>query len=376
MSQFVVPVKRIRAIEPHPNADAIEFAVIDGYRSIVKKGQFKSGELIAYLPEASLLPQWLLKALNFWDNEKNIGKLLGKEGNRIRAMRLRGELSQGICYDTQTDADGQVWLMVDSEKHRIAEGENVADLLGVSKYEPPVPVGMSGEVFSAGAHLTISFDVENWKTWPDILQNGEEVIFTEKLHGSFTGIAVLPLTDAHPEAFGENKNILIFSKGLGAKGMVFQNNEKNASNLYVRSTRQLIEVVDALNWTLTEPLFLMGEIFGPGVQDLAYGKEIGLRLFAMAKGYRNDQTYFNFDDLKKQADTLGVETVPVLWRGPFSQEVMQEYTDGKTVMDAAHIREGIVMTPAQERVDSRIGRVSLKSVSADYLCRKGATEYQ
>ncbi len=44
-------------------------------------------------------------------------------------------------------------------------------------------------------------------------------------------------------------------------------------------------------------------------------------------------------------------------------------------MDANHIREGIVMVPAVERRDARIGRVCLKSVSADYLTRKGGTEF-
>jgi RNA ligase (TIGR02306 family) len=57
MSNFSVPVKRILSIEPHPNADAIEFAVIDGYRSIVKKGAFNVGDLVAYIPEGSLLQE-------------------------------------------------------------------------------------------------------------------------------------------------------------------------------------------------------------------------------------------------------------------------------------------------------------------------------
>lgn len=57
MSSFQVPVKRISAIEAHPNADAIEFAVVDGYRSIVRKGDFASGELVAYIPEASIVPE-------------------------------------------------------------------------------------------------------------------------------------------------------------------------------------------------------------------------------------------------------------------------------------------------------------------------------
>lgn len=384
MSIFAVPIKRIRAIEPHPNADAIEFAVIDGYRSIVKKGEFKPGDLVAYIPEASLLPEWLLKRLSFWDFEKDCGKLNGKDGNRVKAIKLRGQLSQGICFPVD-------WTVNDSqEKYHylngevsgwiVQEGDDVADYLGITKYEPPIPVAMAGEVFNAGQELTLSFDVENWKSYPDMLVEGEEVIFTEKLHGTCTVVAILPYKDAHPEAFGEKKNILVFSKGLGAKGLVFKNNERNHDNLYVRATRKLIERIDEVQRDnpdgVAVPNFILGETFGPGVQDLAYGKEVGFRVFAAAYGYRGDQRYQNWSfvegSLKAQ---FGFETVPVLYRGPFSAVVMREHTDGKTTMAAEHIREGIVMAPVVERYDPTIGRICLKSVSVDYLTRKGGTEY-
>lgn len=77
MSSFQVPVKRIRAIEAHPNADAIEFAVVDGYRSIVRKGDFASGELVAYIPESSIVPEAVIRRLGLWDAEKGKGKLSG-----------------------------------------------------------------------------------------------------------------------------------------------------------------------------------------------------------------------------------------------------------------------------------------------------------
>lgn len=395
MSTFAVPIKRIRAIEPHPNAEAIEFAVIDGYRSIVKKGEFSVGDLVAYIPEAALLPEWLLKRMGFWDAEKGCGKLNGKEGNRVKAIRLRGDLSEGICYpvDPATlhdfDADREVEdgfvLHVD---HRIAgvfgfivrEGDDAAEMLGITKYEPPIPVSMAGEVFNAGTEATLSFDMESWKSYPCILQDGEQVIFTEKLHGSFTAVTILPYRDAHPEAFGEKRNILVFSKGLGAKGLAFKNNERNRDNLYVRSTRALIARIDEIQRGNEEgvpvPYFILGETYGPGVQDLAYGRALGFRVFAAAYGYRGDQHYKDWAFVEGEIkDELGCETVPVLYRGPFSEAIMQEYTDGKTALDAAHIREGIVMVPAIERHDPAIGRVCLKSVSADYLTRKGGTEF-
>jgi RNA ligase (TIGR02306 family) len=384
MSSFNVTIKKVRAIEPHPNADAIEFVVIDGYRSIAKKGEFQAGDAIAYIPESAVLPEWLLKRLGLWDAAKNCGKLSGKDGNRVKAIRLRGEISQGVCYPVARRNDA-LYINVDQDacgapELEVNEGDDVAQLLGITKYEPPIPVAMAGEVFNAGQKLTLSFDVENWKSFPDVLVEGEEVVFTEKIHGTCTVVAILPYKDAHPEAFGEKKNILVFSKGLGAKGLVFKNNERNRDNLYVRATRKLIERTDELQRDNpdggTEPNFILGETFGPGVQDLTYGKEIGFRVFAAARGYRGNQQYAKWSFVEGALkDHFGFETVPVLYRGPFSLAAMRQYTDGNTTLGAGHIREGIVMTPATERYDPKIGRVCLKSVSADYLVRKGATEY-
>lgn len=364
MSQFAVLVKRIRDIEPHSNADAIEFAIIDGYRSIVKKGIYRAGDLVAYIPENALLPTQLLKELGFWNDEKQCGTLSGKDGNRVRAIKLRGELSQGVCHP--------------APHHR--EGDDVTEELGIQKYEPPIPVSMGGDVFNVGQNLTLSFDVENWKSYPDIIQDGEEVVFTEKLHGTFTGVAVLPLKYAHPDAFGKRNNILIFSKGLGAKGLVFKN---TCNNVYVQSTRQLIERIDyeqdlGTNYCsdVNFPVFILGETYGPGVQDLTYGKEIGFRVFSVAEGYRCDIKYYSYKWVFERFNVdFNYKTVPVLYCGPFSKDIMLQYTNGKTQLDADHIREGIVITPIIERFDSRVGRVCLKSVSEKYLMRKNGTEY-
>lgn len=383
MSQFGVFIKRIRAIEPHQNADALEFAVIDGFRSIVKKGQFSAGNLVAYIPEGAVVPQWLLKRLNLWDAAKNMGKLAGPEGNRVKAIKLRGELSQGICYEVIEDGVGAGQIITGDEPGcfaNVQEGQDVAGLLGIVKYDPPIPVGLAGEVFNVGPELTLSFDVENWKAYPDILKEGEPVVFTEKIHGTCTIVAVLPYKDAHPEAFGSRKNVLVFSKGLGAKGLVFKNNAANANNLYVRSTQKLRAKIDELlNLDAegpSEPLFFLGETYGPKVQDLTYGNEIGLRIFACARGYRGQQRYEDWDTVQGHlAKTFEFETVPVVYEGPFSKAAMQEHTRGKTTLGADHIREGIVMVPAKERYEEPLGRVCLKSVSEDYLTRKGGTEF-
>lgn len=373
MSTFAVTVKRIRAIEPHPNADALELAVIDGYRSVVRKGEFKAGDLVVYTPEDAVLPEGLLKRFGFWDSEKSRGTLHGPEGNRVKAIRLRGELSQGICYPSY-----EAGLLFTGP--RACEGDDVAERLGITKYEPPIPVAMAGEVFHAGRELTLDFDVENWKAHPDILQEGEEVLFTEKLHGTCTIVAVLPYRDAHPETFGEHHNILVFSKGLGARGLALKDNGRNENNLYVRATRSLrASLEDMFQRNPYGPIksfFILGETIGRGAQDLPYDTLLDFRVFAMVAGYGGHREFLSWGEVGGfYKDVLGFETVPVLYRGPFSEAFMREYTDGRTAMGAEHIREGIVMIPAKERTDPRIGRVCLKSVSGDYLTRKNGTEF-
>src|SRR5574343_263710 len=90
MSKFEVKVIKIDAIEAIPEADAIELVRVNDYRSVVRKGQFKVGDIAVYIPEGAILPQWLLEHMNL------VGKLAGSGKNRVKAIKLRSTLSQGI----------------------------------------------------------------------------------------------------------------------------------------------------------------------------------------------------------------------------------------------------------------------------------------
>lgn len=351
MSDFAVKVEKI-TIEPHNNANALELAGVGDYRSIVRKGQFKTGDLVAYIPEAALVPENILEELGL------TGKLAGKQKNRVKAVRLRGVLSQGICYPAR-----EGWN----------EGDDVTEELGITKWEPPIPAQLAGEVWNAGGRCCIKYDIENFKRYPEILQDGEQVVFTEKIHGTWCQIAVL-----------EDDNIVVASKGLGAKGLAFKDNERNTHNLYLRVAKHL-NIVDKVRrvYTNNTRVFVLGEIFGKGVQDLSYGSDsgkddtLGFRVFDVYVGQPGLGWYESDSTLESVCVAAGLDRVPVLYRGPFSKNVMKEYTDGKETVSGKeqHIREGIVIRPVIERRDNELGRVQLKSVSENYLLRKGGTEY-
>ena len=350
MSSFAAPVVRIRAIEPIPGADAIELAVVGDYRSVVRKGQFAPGDSAIYLPEAAVLPEGLIESLGL------TGKLAGPAKNRIKAMKLRGCLSQGILYELVPEG--------------AAEGEDMSARLGIVKYDPPIPDHMDGEVASLFGY-PVRYDIENVKAYPDVLRDGEMVEMTEKVHGTFCGAGVVPGL-GHPEMFGGDG--LVYSKGLGAKGLVFKDVPANAGNIYVAGVRDA-GLHDRIRRVFPgRTAHVLGEVFGAGVQDLGYGRKA--RDFA-AFDISVDGRFLGRAEFAEACVALGVSRTPVLYTGPFSKAEMLACTDGRTVLGgSAHIREGVVVVPHQEREDTAIGRVILKSVSGDYLIRKGeATEF-
>jgi RNA ligase (TIGR02306 family) len=160
-----------------------------------------------------------------------------------------------------------------------------------------------------------------------------------------------------------------------------RNKGVNENNIYWRAVKEN----DIAPGRLTEmfpgyPIFVLGEVYGTGVQDLDYGStsnKPGFRVFDVFVGLPQEGRYLNNDELDQACKLMGLERVPVLYRGPFSMEKVAEYTSGNESVTGAskHIREGIVIRPTTERRDNALGRVQLKSVSEEYLTRKGGTEF-
>lgn len=396
MSTFdckVVPI----TILPHPNAEKLELAQVADYRCVVGKDLYKTGDLVAYIPEAAVIAEDQLQFFGYWNEEQGKGLLAGSKGDRVKAVKLRGEVSQGLVFPVN-----KIAMYLGQPDREFAVGDDVAGLLGIVKYEPPIPVGMAGEVYNAGSSLTVDYDIENLKKYPDVLQEGEEVIFTEKLHGTSFQIGLLPATPkffhddhfkvSHP-TYGEGY-FFIASKGLGSQGLCFKDNESNKNNLYVRAARQfglfekllkyrfeVIEANGALKYEI--PVILQGEVYG-AVQDLTYGAkqgEIFFRAFDICYGDRMVREYADEKDFQIAIDVMGIERCPVLYVGPYSKEKILELTHHtKSVVCPTQISEGGVVKPTKERKDPSVptmrGRVIFKSINEDYLLRKGnATEF-
>lgn len=420
MSNFQAPLVKL-TIKKHPSADRLEIAEVGGYQCIVMKGEYKTGDLAVYIPEGAIVPAELIEKMGL------TGRLAGPGKNRVKAIKLRKVLSQGLVCPL---------AFLPEERGMTKLGDDCSALLGLTKHEPVIPASMAGNVWKAGEERTIRYDIENIKKYNRVLEDGEDVVFTEKLHGTWCMMASMPYDLVDPD----QGPIVVSSKGQAAKGLALKRPEPaqpqdrkqkiaeqllkirrnfglwfhkylskedlekkhafyarkirqchnkgvNENNIYWRAAKEqkvfdnlgYLNQVDGFFW-VSMPIFVLGEVFGAGVQDLDYGSTSttpGFRVFDIYIGKPGEGRYLNDEELDAACFRLRLQRVPVLYRGPFSQEKVAEYTSGKESVtgDSKHIREGIVIRPTKERRDSKLGRVQLKSVSEKYLLRKNGTEF-
>jgi RNA ligase (TIGR02306 family) len=397
MSNFVVEIMEVDDVLRHPEADRLAIVKVRGYNCIsadLEDGtpRYRKGDLVAYIPEGALLPDTLLQHMGFW--KSGAGTLAGKHGNRVKAIRLRGIVSQGILVAVERESQHLVHPHGNSRFVNI--GTDVAEFLGITKYEPVVPQHMSGEVANVGLTHTLKYDIENIQKYPNVFVEGEEVVITEKLHGTFCAIGYDTRLDNSKDLY--KGKFFAFSKGLGAQGLVFKNNAMNLHNVYQKVLEQYASFLEAFcpsedelqavhkdDPTAYIKMIFCGEIFGRGIQDLNYGLDKPeFRIFDIyMEAKRGDTFVQEFSSAADLFDGPEVENlegeikiphrVPVLYRGPFSNEIVNKYRDGTTSLNGVNIREGVVVKPVTERVDPFLGRVILKAVSPDYLLRKGNT---
>lgn len=378
MSDFEVNVVRIDDVQKHPDADRLDIVTIGGYLCIANKhedgsSRYQVGDLVVYIPEQSVLPEWMMKRMEFWDVNKN------KPSFRyVKAKKLRGIFSQGILYPAiYDDGEWSITRPINDYMDNIQEGDNVAEFLGIIKYEPIVPQSMRGQASGEFMQYTMKYDFESIQKHPSLFEQGEEVVVTEKIHGTLVEIGYIPEFN-HPELF--NGNIFVTSKGIAKQGFVYKNLEANNDNLYVKVLKELLDqglaewfqsIMEENRGYISKSIHVFGEIFGEGVQDLGYGqKKPIMRVFDIALDRE-----FNPFGITQQMVYLEtyLDTVPVLYTGPFHLDNILPFRDGPSIFDSKQIREGVVISANDGSYHPRYGRKIAKWVSPDYLLRKGNT---
>ena len=166
MSSLIVEVCKVDEVKKHPTADRMCICKVKGWivcagrDPVTGKNEFEPGDAAIYIPPDCVLPVELSDRLN-------VTKYLSN--GRVRVARLRSQPSYGFISPVPKDKDWPV-------------GTNVAELLGITKWEPPLECS-DGDAERPHPGFHKYTDIENYRNFPALLKDGEEVIFTEKIHG-------------------------------------------------------------------------------------------------------------------------------------------------------------------------------------------------
>lgn len=327
MSTHAVNVVEIEKVMPHPNADRLELTEIGGWQVVIRKGDFKPGDRGIYIEPDYVIPT----------NRPEFSFLAkpGKDQHRLKAVRLRGELSFGLLIPVPDHLDSpQI-------------GANVMDDLGITRYEPPAErVGTHADELAHDRWpdtYAPKFDIESLKNFPYILYDNEQVVVTEKVHG-----ANARYTWMNGEFFMGSRNRWV---------------KPDASHIWSRAVADNPAIIE---WCKAhEGCVLYGEVFG-GVQGLKYGLGNSVRFVGFAAV--DNGRWFNQLILFATLVAFGIPHAPVIYTGPFNMETIRELAEQDSVvsLEPGHMMEGVVVVPVTERFNANIGRVALKHISNRY----------
>jgi len=242
-------------------------------------------------------------------------------------------------------------------------GTDITNKYCGKKYEPPVRLD-AGDAERESFNFPRYTNIENIQRYPYLIEEGTEVVITEKIHG--TNVRMGFILDDTPEG-------QVWKYAAGSHGV----RRKADSGLYWKlMDHNVMTALVCLHDKYGKVnVVIYGEIFGNKIQDLDYGCSTPeLRMFDISI----DGKYMDYEDMLSVSWAWGIPTVPELYRGPFSIETVEEHTYGKSTFQGIKSkfkgREGCVIKPVIETADYLRNRVILKSVSADYRNRKGARD--
>lgn len=328
-------IEIIKDLQPIIDADSIEVATVRGWKVVVKKGDFKIGDVCVYCEIDSVLPS--KPEFEFLKNMKY----------RIRTVKLRGQISQGICFPVSILPMKLNSYNIDNYKI----GDDVTELLEITKYDPPIPTNLSGIVKGMFPSFLSKTDEERIQNIEFILDkyNNIEFYASEKLDGaSFT----IYMNNGETGVCSKNLDFKFDIKNTGWK--FFMDND-------------LEEKLKSLNMNIA----LQGELIGEGIQKNKYGlKGHTIRFF---NAFSIDEyKYFDFFYFKNLIHNLQLETVPIVYDNitlPKTVDELLSISEGKSALNNNQEREGLVFRPLIEINDSTIGRLSFKVISNKFLLK-------
>lgn len=334
-------IQRIAALSPIEGADSIEVAKVLGWNVVVKKGEFTVGQLCVYCEIDSLMPD--LAEFEF----------LKPRGMRIRTVRLRGQVSQGICFPIGLLVQfGLVPCLVQ-------EGDDVSEAMGITKYEPPTPASLSGKIKGQFPSFIFKTDETRVQVLQPLLTKykGTRCYITEKLDGSSV---TYYLKDGVFGVCSRNLDL------LEEEGNSFW---KVARALDIENKLKMFGVDVALQ----------GELIGEGIQKNIY-KLKGQTVKFFNLFFIKEARYADYHDFMKLMVDVDLEQhivpgISCVYELTDNIEELVKLATAKSSLNKDVWREGIVIRPLEEITELddngllHKNRLSFKAINPEFLLK-------
>ena len=345
MERKLATIRKIKEINPIEGADAIELAVVDGWQVVVAKNVgHQVGDLVVYCEIDSFLP--IEPEFEFL-RKSSYKKMGDQEGFRLKTIKLRGQISQGLILPYSVIPIAQFATAAD-----LPEGMDVSEMLGIVKYEPPIPAQLAGKVkgsFPSFLRKTDEERIQNlekeYTEWT--LSSKHQFYATEKLDGSsFT-------------CYIKNGEF-----GVCSRNMDLLETEDNTFWAVARK----LDLENKLR-SFGKNICFQGEMVGSGIQGNHYNMK-DQTVFFYNIFLIDEREYVGYDEFRNMLFDLDLACVPVLsypFNFPADSEAafptvsaLLRSAEGKSVLNDKVEREGLV-------IRSMDRTISFKAISNKFL---------
>ena len=341
-------IEKVLDVQPIEGADSIVKVKIRDWWCVARKDEFEVDDVAVYFEIDSLLPSSnpVFAFLGNGSKEKTID-IDGIEfkGYRLKTVKLRGQVSQGLVLPIN-----QFKELTDES---FSFGEDVTDILGIVKYEAPIPACLSGIAKGSFPNFIPKTDEERIQNCSDVLEKYKDVPFyaTEKIDGTST----------------------TYYKKDGIFGVCSRNLELIESDvLQWRKAKEL-----AIDNNLPDGYAIQGELFGEGIQGNPL-KIKGQRIYFFSVFDISKQEFLSFKEFVSFIENIKLETVPVYYSNYYlnndTVESLLDLSDKfKSYINKEVNAEGLVFRSEKEmkaEINGSLSRLSFKVLSNKYLLKK------
>ena len=330
MERKLATIKKITDINPIEGADKIELVTVGGWKVVVAKDVgHKVGDLVVYCEIDSFLP--IREEFEFLRKSSYKKMSDGTEGFRLKTIRLRGQISQGLILPivVLNPPDTNIYITP-------FEGLDVTEMLEIVKYEPPIPAELAGKVKGLFPSFIRKTDEERIQNLTSEYEEFKKQKFyvTEKLDGSSA----------------------TFYYKDGVFGVCSRNLEllETEGNTFWKVARELNLENKMKDFGVN--ISVQGELIGEGIQGNPYKiKGQTVRFFNL---FDIDlQEYHSFNMTKKSLEVMGLEMVPVVdefFTLPDTVDEILKYAEDKSKLNPDFDREGIVIRTLDRKVSFKV----------------------